>query len=256
MKKVIPIATIAATFLCGMFSSWTGRTLQGADELRPTAGAGRSTADAVQPNELRILEPTRLPKTFRIHPTAQAEPLQHGPALSGNSGPQVVPGLRPVPNSAAGGDDVDVSWKPIGQLTANTTIPAGQMPLDAGAAKFGSSGVVFAPATERRDWPASSSYWEAPGSSHGPLYFEEINLERYGYSYGHLQPLVSAAHFFGTIPLLPYAMAVHPPHETVYSLGYYRPGDPAPRQRHRIELQAEAGAVETAAVIGAILLFN
>ena len=124
------------------------------------------------------------------------------------------------------------------------------------APRFANAGVIYPPASEYRPWVASSFYWEAPGSAHYPLYFEEINLERYGYNYGHLQPLVSAAHFFATIPLLPYEMTVHPCHEEIYSLGYYRPGDPADRQRRRIELRADAGAVETGFVIGTILLLH
>ena len=130
------------------------------------------------------------------------------------------------------------------------------MPVDLAGPRFAKAGIVYAPVSERRPWEQSSYCWEAPGTAHNPLYFEEINLERYGYNYGHLQPIVSAAHFFATIPLLPYEMTVHPPHEEVYSLGYYRPGDAAPRQRRRIELRADAGAMETAAVIGTILLLH
>jgi hypothetical protein len=71
---------------------------------------------------------------------------------------------------------------------------------------------------------------------HRPLYFEDANLERCGYVVGkdccccdwccccrgcgsHLQPAVSAAYFFGTIPLLPYKMTVDCPCECVPSLG-------------------------------------
>ena len=64
---------------------------------------------------------------------------------------------------------------------------------------------------------------------HRPLYFEEINLERYGYGCGWcLQPGASAAHFFGTVPALPYLMTVDCPHECIYTLGHYRPGSCPP----------------------------
>ena len=46
---------------------------------------------------------------------------------------------------------------------------------------------------------------------HPPLYFEEANLERYGRSRGFLQPAVSGAKFFATIPSLPVLMIVHRP---------------------------------------------
>ena len=52
--------------------------------------------------------------------------------------------------------------------------------------------------------------------SHRPLYFEDANLERCGNSQGpHVQPFVSAGHFFGTVPLLPWWIATRPPHECV-----------------------------------------
>ena len=61
-----------------------------------------------------------------------------------------------------------------------------------------------------------------------PIYLDDVNLERYGYSHGVLEPFAGAIHFFGTIPLLPYKAGIHPPTEQMYSLGYYRPGSPAP----------------------------
>ncbi|MCY2966255.1 MAG: hypothetical protein NT069_21925 [Planctomycetota bacterium] len=40
-----------------------------------------------------------------------------------------------------------------------------------------------------------------------PLYFEDANLERYGYSRGGcLQPIVSGVHFFGSVGLAPLKM--------------------------------------------------
>jgi hypothetical protein len=43
-----------------------------------------------------------------------------------------------------------------------------------------------------------------------------------------MQPILSAGHFFLTVPALPYAMGLFPPNECVYTLGYYRPGSCAP----------------------------
>ncbi len=45
-------------------------------------------------------------------------------------------------------------------------------------------------------WRPQIGWWAAPNFYHRPLYFEEANLERYGFSYGRLQPFASAAHFF------------------------------------------------------------
>jgi hypothetical protein len=71
-------------------------------------------------------------------------------------------------------------------------------------------------------------HWEATAFCHRPLYFEEPNLERLGYSHGFCQPLVSAGHFFGTIPGLPYLMHAQPYCKCVYTLGNYRPGSCGP----------------------------
>lgn len=80
-----------------------------------------------------------------------------------------------------------------------------------------------------RQWSETVYLWKASGLCHKPLYFEQVQLERYGHSWGpHLQPLVSGAHFFMTLPVLPYKMGIRTPNECVYTLGYYRPGSCAP----------------------------
>ena len=77
--------------------------------------------------------------------------------------------------------------------------------------------------------------WDATCLCYQPLYFEEINAERYGYVCGGhcccsciAQPAASAAHFFATIPALPYCLAAECPTECVYTLGHYRPGNCVP----------------------------
>lgn len=82
------------------------------------------------------------------------------------------------------------------------------------------------------DWAPMLATWEAPAFYHRPLYFEEVNLERYGHKHRHLQPVYSAAHFFGNALALPYKMGVNPPCERIYTLGHYRPGDCNPHDRH------------------------
>lgn len=51
-----------------------------------------------------------------------------------------------------------------------------------------------------------------------PLYFEDPNMERCGHSCGCLTELMSAVHFAGRIPALPYLIASSPPHDCVRSL--------------------------------------
>jgi hypothetical protein len=60
---------------------------------------------------------------------------------------------------------------------------------------------------------------------HNPLYFEERRPERTGQSRGViLQPVVSGAHFFANVAMLPAKMAVHPPASIVCGDRYFPRG--------------------------------
>jgi len=96
--------------------------------------------------------------------------------------------------------------------------------------------------------------WKAAGNCHKPLYFEDWNLERYGHSHGPLDPVFSAAHFFVTLPVLPYKMGVELPWECVYPLGYYRPGSCAPWTVPAPPISCRGFAVEAATVTGLVFL--
>ena len=102
-----------------------------------------------------------------------------------------------------------------------------------------------------RNWECSTFTWKASLAVHKPLYFEEVALERYGHSLNPLiGPLWSGAHFFLTIPTLPYQMSLAPINECQYILGYYRPGNCAPWLVPPIPLSVEAGLIETASFFG------
>ena len=109
----------------------------------------------------------------------------------------------------------------------------------------------------------NSFNWVASCLCHNPLYFEEINLERYGYGCGvdgpcctnGVQSLCSAAHFFGTVVALPYEMGVDCPCECDYTLGHYRPGSCPPRQFHCCtRCSALGGLSASGAAVGLIFL--
>lgn len=103
-----------------------------------------------------------------------------------------------------------------------------------------------------REWLQITYMWKASGLSHKPLYFEQVHLERYGHSWGpYVQPLVSGAHFFLTVPILPYKMGLKTPNECVYSLGYYRPGSCAPYMLDPVPFTWRAGLFQAGAVVGA-----
>jgi hypothetical protein len=102
-----------------------------------------------------------------------------------------------------------------------------------------------------RDWASICYTWKASGLCHKPLYFEQAHMERYGHSYGPvLDSVISGAHFFATVPVLPYKMGLEPPLECVYPLGEYRPGSCAPRYIEPVPFSVRAAAAEAATVTG------
>ncbi len=100
--------------------------------------------------------------------------------------------------------------------------------------------VAFQPAR----FGPSAFDWVAPSLYHWPLYFEQPNVERYGHYVSVcdggniLQSAACAAHFFATIPVLPYKLGADPCHERQYVLGSYRPGSCNPHRLIRPELSA------------------
>jgi hypothetical protein len=154
-----------------------------------------------------------------------------------------------------GYDEAAEDWtpKPVDSLTINISDPKGLLPRDFAADRR--ADVSHEDPLAARRWPLQSYHWAATCFCHNPLYFEEINLERYGYGCGDcLQPVVSAAHFFGTVPILPYCMATHCPGECNYTLGHYRPGSCAPWRTHCEPPNCSAGLTEAGVVTGLILL--
>ncbi|MDX1963814.1 MAG: hypothetical protein SFX18_11710 [Pirellulales bacterium] len=104
-----------------------------------------------------------------------------------------------------------------------------------------------------RSWGCITYTWKASALCHKPLYFEQVQAERYGHSWGPvLDPVLQSAHFFGTIPLLPYHMGVDPICECQYALGYYRPGNCAPYMIEPFPLSLRGAATQGIFTAGAI----
>lgn len=123
-------------------------------------------------------------------------------------------------------------FKPLSELGIGIAQPDGQSPTDFATPCWEQ---INAGQTMGRCWPTLTYQWDATCLCYQPLYFEEANAERYGYICNDcyscccspqdcLQSACSAAHFFGTIPCLPYCIAAECPTECVYTLGNYRPG--------------------------------
>jgi hypothetical protein len=130
--------------------------------------------------------------------------------------------------------------KKINAITNNVTAQPGELPREC----FFDTNVL---SPSNRAWMTTNYMWKASGMCHKPLYFEQIALERYGHSTGkYSQPFVDAAHFFLTVPVLPYKMGVELPWECKYALGYYRPGSCAPYIIPPVPLSARGAALEAA----------
>jgi hypothetical protein len=107
-----------------------------------------------------------------------------------------------------------------------------------------------------RYWVCQTLTWKASALCHKPLYFEDIQLERYGHSAGPIQqPIRSTAHFFGRLITLPYQGGIHPPNECVYALGFYRPGDCAPWLVDPIPLSLRGAARQATSAVGAAFIY-
>jgi len=107
-----------------------------------------------------------------------------------------------------------------------------------------------------RNWVPLTMTWKASALCHKPLYFEQIQLERYGHTAGPwTQPFLSGGHFILNIAALPYKMGMNPMNECQYSLGYYRPGSCAPWLISPIPLSLRGAAAEAGVIFGGGALF-
>lgn len=118
------------------------------------------------------------------------------------------------------------------------------------------SGTVYAATSDQMQeelfYPKSRNHDEL--FAYQPLYFEEVNLERYGRTCGCLQPVASGVRFFTTIPMLPYAMTVSHP-RTAYTRKWpYAAGWGAPRVREFEPIELKPSLVQAGAVTGLVFL--
>ena len=104
---------------------------------------------------------------------------------------------------------------------------------------------------EERSFPMMTMAWEPTNFYYYPLYFADPALERYGHTYHPVvQPVASLARAGVQFVLLPYQMTITPPCKREYPLGWYRPGECAPKLHYQIPLNAKAAVVEAAVVTG------
>ena len=97
--------------------------------------------------------------------------------------------------------------------------------------------------------------WEASDLYHNPLYFEDPALERYGHTYPDIvQPFASVGRFGLQLVGLPYQMTIDPICSKHYALGWYRPGECAPKLLYQIPWNTRAATVQAGVVTGLIFL--
>jgi hypothetical protein len=244
------------------------------------AATTASTAPTVDSGDIQLSSEVRLLGSDPFHgsssvgnviPLGTAPPVALPPVAPAGYQP-VGPGAPeslPTPDGASPrgvpSDEPGADWrpKPLGELSTNTVLPGGVLPRDYWSERSPQHQAFYDPCGATRGWPVNNFNWVASCLCHNPLYFEEVNLERYGYGCGCygpccttcVQSLSSAAHFFGNVVALPYKMGVDCPMECDYTLGHYRPGSCPPWRWHCCSRCGPLGAASAGGVaIGLIFL--
>ena len=107
----------------------------------------------------------------------------------------------------------------------------------------------------KRNFPESKATEVASYVVYNPLYFQQINTERYGWELGIFQPLVGTAQFYGDVLLFPYKVAVNPPWACEANAGYALPGDPEPLRFLTPPFSWRGVAGEVGAAVGGAAIF-
>jgi hypothetical protein len=192
-------------------------------------------------------------------PAAPAEPDSPQTAAEPEPPRRVMPdeGSAKSDENGAARSLMDFESRPITSLTVNIGPKAGEKPTDYGREQLARMQAKPADAVFARNWPMVCFQWEAPSLAYRPLYFEEVNLERFGYGMKYMraaQPIISAGQFFTTVPILPYKMFAEPARTPVYTLGHYRPGSDVPFRPVYPPLSISGATVQAGAAVGLIFV--
>jgi hypothetical protein len=217
-----------------------------------------SAADPTSPKQLPSAGPVYdvpdFPNAATVVPPATPSVGQFTQPRALRTVPANMPSARlnPATRLAAGENDKDtpcpkkLDLKPLSDIQCNLTPPKGTLPKDC---------PLVGQPYESRAWCQTCFTWKASCLCHKPLYFEQVQLERYGHYCGPIvEPIVAMGKFFLDVPLLPYYMGIDPPNQCMYSLGYYRPGSCSPYMLDPFPLSVRGALVEGGAVTGAFFL--
>lgn len=150
-----------------------------------------------------------------------------------------IPGLKPI-------GEVDISIAPKTKEN-DATVPQKVVNIDKSTQQFNQ--ITTGHALQADFYLGSTRERVA----YQPLYFEEVNLERYG-RYVPGQPFLSIGRFFGTIPTLPYQMVVNDPRKPHYWNWPHQAGWGAPRVRELPPFRWNAFTIEAISITGAAAL--
>jgi hypothetical protein len=159
--------------------------------------------------------------------------------------------------------------RPLASLKATLQRTDGDLPENMAATRMADATWIEQSGDEGRPWVMTSYQWDAPGTCHLPLFFEEPNLERMGYredalgcfesddflrTPGCLQPLWSGVHFLGCFASLPYQCGYMPPCQPISTLGVDRPGSPTCYRRHLTPLSCRGAVYQAGVVTGLVFI--
>ena len=94
--------------------------------------------------------------------------------------------VEPIPTPKTASNISDKLWqdRPLASLKATLGRTEGELPTNLAASRMTNVSWIEQSGDEGRPWVMTSYEWDAPGTSHLPLFFEEPNLERMGYREG------------------------------------------------------------------------
>lgn len=104
-----------------------------------------------------------------------------------------------------------------------------------------------------RLWPVQTTDRVAAYVCYNPLYFEDLNSERYGWDAGIFQPLLSTGKFYVDLLKLPYEMGIQMPWHCEYNSGYCLPGDPVSYYLYYPRWSWKGAALQAGVVLGAVV---
>jgi len=225
--------------------------LSGVPTVTEVAAGSHGTGSAARSAPPGLTE--REEKQPRVRSVQAAGPIVPVSAVSGGPDPaKCAPAAFELDSRPIASLTVDIRWREGEEGKERKKVPPNLAPERLAALRDRAYNALA-----DRQWAETWYLWEAPAFCHQPLYFEEVNLERYGYRWPHasvFQPVLSCAQFYATLPLLPYRLIGESPFDCIYTLGHYRPGSPAPYRVHLPRWRPGAAAGEAGAIAGLILL--